>query len=85
MFTYSAYNIIAENGKFLLSYFYFSVLSLQELCSRAIVASTTVYGIEHLPLPPPIKSHLKSYTSNHATRLRQVSLLVLYMLSTVLQ
>lgn len=50
-----------------------SVLTLQELCSRAIVASTTVYGIEHLPLPQPIKSHLKSYTiHNHTTRLRQV-------------
>lgn len=52
---------------------FFSVLTLQELCSRAIVASTTVYGIEHLPLPQPIKSHLKSYTiHNHTTRLRQV-------------
>ncbi|CAL4063068.1 unnamed protein product, partial [Meganyctiphanes norvegica] len=50
------------------------VLTLQELCSRTIVASTTVYGIEHLPLPPPIKSHLKSYTiQSHATRLRQGS------------
>lgn len=48
------------------------VLTLQELCSRAIVASTTVYGIEHLPLPQPLKSHLKSYTiHNHTTRLRQ--------------
>lgn len=50
-----------------------TVLSLQELCSRAIVATTSVYGIEHLPLPQPIKSHLKSYTNhNHTTRLRQL-------------
>lgn len=47
------------------------VLSLQELCCRAIVARTTVYSIEQLPLPPIVKSHLKSYaltTSN--TQLR---------------
>ncbi|MCL4134032.1 UNVERIFIED_CONTAM: hypothetical protein GTU68_057199, partial [Idotea baltica] len=50
------------------------VLSLQELCSRTIVASTSVYGIEHLPLPTAVKSHLKSYTiNNHAVRLRQVN------------
>lgn len=52
---------------------FIAVLSLQELCSRAIVATTSVYGIEHLPLPQPIKSHLKSYTNhNHTTRLRQL-------------
>lgn len=37
------------------------VLSLQELCCRAIVARTTVYSIEQLPLPTCVKSHLKSY------------------------
>lgn len=37
------------------------VLSLQELSCRAIVARTTVYGIDQLPLPTLIKSHLKSY------------------------
>uniref|UniRef100_A0A1B6M3C0 small monomeric GTPase n=1 Tax=Graphocephala atropunctata TaxID=36148 RepID=A0A1B6M3C0_9HEMI len=37
------------------------VLTLQELCCRSIVARTTVYGIDQLPLPTPIKSHLKSY------------------------
>ncbi|XP_056640289.1 ras-related protein Rab-40B isoform X2 [Diorhabda sublineata] len=37
------------------------VLSLQELCCRAIVARTTVYSIEQLPLPTSVKSHLKSY------------------------
>ncbi|CAH0563879.1 unnamed protein product [Brassicogethes aeneus] len=37
------------------------VLSLQELCCRAIVARTTVYTIEQLPLPTFVKRHLKSY------------------------
>lgn len=44
-----------------------AVLSLQELCCRAIVPRTTVYGIEQLPLPPPIKSHLKSYAMTSYT------------------
>lgn len=39
------------------------VLSLQELCCRAIVARTSVYAIEQLPLPVPLKSCLKSYSS----------------------
>lgn len=39
-----------------------SVLSLQELCCRAIVARTTVYSIEQLPLPISLKSCLKSYS-----------------------
>lgn len=43
------------------------VLSLQELCCRAIVARTTVYGIDQLPLPLPIKSYLKSYTMTSYT------------------
>lgn len=43
------------------TYFSFPVLSLQELCCRAIVARTSVYGIDQLPLPGSIKSHLKSY------------------------
>ncbi|KAF2369101.1 Small GTP-binding protein domain [Trinorchestia longiramus] len=48
------------------------VLTLQELCCRTIVAATSVYGIERLPLPPGLRSTLKSYTiQNHATRLRQ--------------
>lgn len=40
----------------------FTVLSLQELCCRAIVARTTVYSIEQLPLPISLKSCLKSYS-----------------------
>lgn len=41
--------------------YYILVLSLQELCCRAIVARTSVYSIEQLPLPTCVKSHLKSY------------------------
>lgn len=48
------------------------VLSLQELCCRTIVGSTTVYGIEQLPLPASLKSYLKSYSmTNYKLRLRQ--------------
>ncbi|XP_001603708.2 ras-related protein Rab-40C [Nasonia vitripennis] len=46
------------------------VLSLQELACRAIVARTTVYGIEQLPLPASIKSHLKSYAMTTVPQLR---------------
>jgi len=48
----------------------FTVLSLQELACRAIVARTTVYGIDQLPLPKSIKSHLKSYAMTTTTQLR---------------
>ncbi|XP_017138319.1 ras-related protein Rab-40C isoform X2 [Drosophila miranda] len=37
------------------------VLSLQELCCRTIVRRTSVYAIDSLPLPPSVKSTLKSY------------------------
>lgn len=48
-----------------------TVLSLQELCCRAIVARTTVYGIDQLPLPTAIKSHLKSYAmTSHTTSMQ---------------
>jgi len=40
------------------------VLQLKELCCRAIVSHTTVYGIEQLPLPNNTKSYLKSYAMN---------------------
>jgi len=40
-----------------------TVLSLQELCCRAIVARTTVYSIERLPLPKTLKSCLISFSS----------------------
>ncbi|XP_064478230.1 ras-related protein Rab-40B-like [Ornithodoros turicata] len=49
------------------------VLSLQELCCRTIVARTTVYSIEQLPLPTSMKSCLKSYamTSHPRTNFTQ--------------
>ncbi|KAJ8897562.1 hypothetical protein PR048_002911 [Dryococelus australis] len=43
------------------------VLSLQELCCRSIVARTTVYGIDQLPLPTAIKSYLRSYAMTSTT------------------
>ncbi|XP_014663519.1 PREDICTED: ras-related protein Rab-40B-like [Priapulus caudatus] len=46
------------------------VLSLQELCCRVIVNRTTMYSIEHLPLPTSLKSYLKSYSMTNQTRLR---------------
>ncbi|GLH04735.1 Ras-related protein Rac2 [Gryllus bimaculatus] len=53
--------------------FFEVMLSLQELCCRAIVARTNVYSIDQLPLPPSVKSHLKSYamTSYSASALQQ--------------
>lgn len=48
----------------------FLVLSLQELCCRAIVARTTVYSIEQLPLPTCVKSYLKSYAMTSSTQTR---------------
>jgi len=37
------------------------VSSLYELCAHEIVNRTTVYGIERLPLPTPIRKNLESY------------------------
>lgn len=37
------------------------VLSLQELCCRAIVSQTSVYTIDRLPLPSLLLSQLRSY------------------------
>lgn len=42
------------------------VLSLKELCCRQIVSQATTYEIEKLPIPPVMKSCLKSYSSNHS-------------------
>ncbi|CAD5122536.1 DgyrCDS10953 [Dimorphilus gyrociliatus] len=44
------------------------VVSLQEMCCRTIVSHTTIYGIDHLPLPLPIKTHLKSFLMANNTR-----------------
>lgn len=37
------------------------VLSLQELCCRAVVTQTSVYTIDRLPLPTALLSQLRSY------------------------
>uniref|UniRef100_A0A8C4QU79 SOCS box domain-containing protein n=1 Tax=Eptatretus burgeri TaxID=7764 RepID=A0A8C4QU79_EPTBU len=39
-----------------------SVLSLQELCSRAIVSCTPMHLVDKLPLPVTLKSSLKSFS-----------------------
>lgn len=45
-----------------------TVLSLQELCCRTIVRRMrSVYSIDTLPLPNPVKSHLKSYALTTTT------------------
>lgn len=49
------------------------VLCLQELCCRTIVSSTTIYGIDQLPLPQTLKNHLKSYALTNKTRARMLS------------
>lgn len=49
------------------------VLSLQELACHTIVSQTTIYGIDHLPLPQTLKSHLKSYALTNKTRARMLS------------
>ncbi|XP_054620103.1 ras-related protein Rab-40B [Dunckerocampus dactyliophorus] len=38
------------------------VLSLQDLCCRAIVSCTPVHLVDKLPLPLALKSHLKSFS-----------------------
>lgn len=48
--------------------FFSTVLSLQELCCRTIVRKMrSVYSIDTLPLPNPVKSHLKSYALTTTT------------------
>ncbi|XP_069122835.1 ras-related protein Rab-40C-like [Argopecten irradians] len=49
------------------------VLSLQEIACHTIVARTTIYGIDQLPLPQTLKSYLKSYALTNKTRARMQS------------
>ena len=37
-------------------------MSLQDLCCRSIVSCTPVHLVDKLPLPPALKSHLKSFS-----------------------
>lgn len=53
--------------------FCFAVLSLKEIACRCIVANTTIYGIDRLPLPHSLTSHLKSYALTNKTRVRMQS------------
>lgn len=38
------------------------VLSLQDLCCRAVVSCTPVHLVDKLPLPLALRSHLKSFS-----------------------
>lgn len=38
------------------------VLSLQDLCCRAVVSCTPVHLVDKLPLPMALRSHLKSFS-----------------------
>lgn len=37
------------------------------------MSSTTIYGIDQLPLPQTLKNHLKSYALTNKTRARMLS------------
>ena len=44
------------------SLFFSQVLSLQELCCRAVVSCTPGHLVDKLPLPVALRSHLKSFS-----------------------
>ncbi|KAM9424895.1 LOW QUALITY PROTEIN: ras-related protein Rab-40B [Pholidichthys leucotaenia] len=48
------------------------VLSLQDLCCRAIVSCTPVHLVDKLPLPLPLKSHLKSFSAANGLNTRMM-------------
>ena len=70
---FSAKHKDCYNRIYVILFFTVSALSLQELCCRTIVSSTTIYGIDQLPLPQPLKNHLKSYALTNKTRARMLS------------
>ncbi|XP_067914090.1 ras-related protein Rab-40B isoform X2 [Heterodontus francisci] len=48
------------------------VLSLQDLCCRAIVSCTPVHLVDKLPLPVTLKSHLKSFSMANGLNARMM-------------
>lgn len=66
--SFKIWNRISKN-----LFFCFPVLSLKEIACRCIVANTTIYGIDRLPLPHSLTSHLKSYALTNKTRVRMQS------------
>ncbi|MBN3300599.1 RB40B protein, partial [Amia calva] len=48
------------------------VLSLQDLCCRAIVSCTPVHLVDKLPLPVALKSHLKSFSMANGLNARMM-------------
>ncbi|KAM4844817.1 ras-related protein Rab-40B isoform 2-T2 [Thomomys bottae] len=48
------------------------VLSLQELCCRAVVSCTPVHLVDKLPLPAALRSHLKSFSMANGLNTRMM-------------
>ncbi|XP_070335854.1 ras-related protein Rab-40B [Odocoileus virginianus] len=48
------------------------VLSLQDLCCRAVVSCTPVHLVDRLPLPTALRSHLKSFSMATGLNARMV-------------
>ncbi|KAK1330686.1 hypothetical protein QTO34_008623 [Cnephaeus nilssonii] len=48
------------------------VLSLQDLCCRAVVSCTPVHLVDKLPLPLALRSHLKSFSMANGLNARMM-------------
>lgn len=48
------------------------VLSLQDLCCRAVVSCTPVHLVDKLPLPMALRSHLKSFSMANGLNARMM-------------
>lgn len=49
------------------NYLLIAVSTLQNLCYQSIISRVNAYDIENLPLPPSMKSYLKSFSSTVQT------------------
>lgn len=54
------------------SLFFLQVLSLQDLCCRAVVSCTPVHLVDKLPLPVALRSHLKSFSMANGLNTRMM-------------
>lgn len=54
------------------SLFFYQVLSLQDLCCRAVVSCTPVHLVDKLPLPVALRSHLKSFSMANGLNARMM-------------
>lgn len=48
------------------------MLSLQDLCCRAVVSCTPVHLVDKLPLPIALRSHLKSFSMANGLNARMM-------------